>query len=334
MTTNVTEQLVADYLSRLEHAAAVLPPHRRAELLGEIRDHIDAARAAGDAGDEAAARTMLDRLGDPEEIVAAAGAELPEPSGVVTTQPGTGLELAAVLLLTVGSLIPLVLWAVGAVLLWMSRRWTTREKLVGTLVVPGGPGMALWLAAFAPGQVCTGTYDSAGNAIQETCTGFALPGWIGVPLFATILVVPFVVAGVLLSRARARAAEEPPVMRPLRSAADRTSTWSGIEVTAVLLMALGGLVVFVGILLIGAIPLVAGLVLVWVSKQWTRQHQLVGTAIVAGVPAVLMTFSALGTMEFDVERVYRALDFGLGLGAAAAAVYLAVVLNRRGAPSP
>jgi hypothetical protein len=34
-------------------------------------------------------------------------------------------------------------WLVGAVLLWLSDAWTIREKLVGTLVVPGGLALAL-----------------------------------------------------------------------------------------------------------------------------------------------------------------------------------------------
>lgn len=34
-------------------------------------------------------------------------------------------------------LLPLV-WVVGIALLWRSRAWTTRDKLVGTLLVPGG----------------------------------------------------------------------------------------------------------------------------------------------------------------------------------------------------
>jgi hypothetical protein len=29
-------------------------------------------------------------------------------------------------------------WLVGAILLWSSRAWTRREKLIGTFVVPGG----------------------------------------------------------------------------------------------------------------------------------------------------------------------------------------------------
>lgn len=62
--------LVADYLRRLDEAAAGLPAGRRGELVEEIRGHVaDALLAAGD--DEPAVRGVLDRLGSPEEIVAA-----------------------------------------------------------------------------------------------------------------------------------------------------------------------------------------------------------------------------------------------------------------------
>ena len=70
---NSTEALVDDYLRRLERAAYALPPERRAELVLEIRGHIAEARdSAAGPTDEAWTRTLLDRLGTPEEIVAAA----------------------------------------------------------------------------------------------------------------------------------------------------------------------------------------------------------------------------------------------------------------------
>jgi hypothetical protein len=219
MTTGIVDQLVSDYLTKLDRAAATLPAHRRTELLDEIREHIDAARAAGAAADEATVRTMLDRLGEPEEIVAAASDDKGPPPATAPTRPGTGLEIAAVLLLTVGSFIPLIGWAVGAILLWTSRRWTTRDKLLGTLVIPGGPAMPLWLGPLAT-QSCTESMSPSG-VVEEDCTGFALPPWIVVPLFVAALIAPFIVAGILLSRARARAALEPPVIRPIRRGAAR-----------------------------------------------------------------------------------------------------------------
>ncbi len=66
MTTNV-DALVVAYLDRLNHAARDLPPDRRSELLESIGEHISAARAAGAAADEAAVRTLLDRLGEPDD---------------------------------------------------------------------------------------------------------------------------------------------------------------------------------------------------------------------------------------------------------------------------
>ena len=71
---NSTEEaLVDDYLRRLEQAGYALPPERPAELVLEIRDHIEEARAAaGGRTDEAWTRSLLDRMGTPDEIVAAA----------------------------------------------------------------------------------------------------------------------------------------------------------------------------------------------------------------------------------------------------------------------
>jgi uncharacterized membrane protein len=67
-----TDELVAAYLARVERAASRLPAGRREELIGDLREHIEIARAESEAETEAEVRTILDRLGDPESIVAAA----------------------------------------------------------------------------------------------------------------------------------------------------------------------------------------------------------------------------------------------------------------------
>lgn len=64
-----TDPLVHDYLTRLEDAARTLPAGNRMELLHDITGHLSAAQDA--ATDELALRTALDRLGEPEEVVAA-----------------------------------------------------------------------------------------------------------------------------------------------------------------------------------------------------------------------------------------------------------------------
>ena len=51
----------------------------------------------------------------------------------------SGREWATVVLL------PLV-WVVGVVLLWRSPAWTPRDKLIGTLLVPGGLAYVIYAA--------------------------------------------------------------------------------------------------------------------------------------------------------------------------------------------
>lgn len=282
MDTTTVDALVADYLRRLDAAASRLPADRRAELLAEISEHIAAARASG-SGAEAEVRTLLDRLGDPDEIVAAASDGEPAQDVAFTSRaPSVALEIAAVLFLTVGSLLLVVGWLVGVVLLWSSRRWTTAEKLLGTLVVPFGPFGVLILGGLIGGQQCVTTTTSSGPATPlggteeaglqttEVCSGFALPAWLGIPVLLVAVVGPFVVAGLLVRRARARAALEPPVVR--RSTG---SAWGGLEIAAVALLGVGWLVLPI-------VGPVAGLACAWASAAWTSREKWVATAIAGG----------------------------------------------------
>jgi uncharacterized membrane protein len=66
MTNDTVDRLVDHYLTRLADAAQALPADRRSELLGEITEHIAESRGRRTGADEAAVRTMLDRLGDPQ----------------------------------------------------------------------------------------------------------------------------------------------------------------------------------------------------------------------------------------------------------------------------
>ena len=134
------DALVSEYMGRLEAAAQPLPAHRRGELIAEVQDHIESALAEAGSRDEATARNVLDRLGAPEEIVAAESGEggtpaAPPPIVERGSRWGT-TELAAILSLTVGAVfLPVVGPLIGLVLVWMSGEWTTREKSVATLIV-------------------------------------------------------------------------------------------------------------------------------------------------------------------------------------------------------
>jgi hypothetical protein len=222
------DQLVQDYLRRLRRAARGLPRARRRELLDEIAAHIAEARAAsqatsGDAGELGAAaatretdspgsagagagesvRAVLASLGDPREIVRAAGG--PNMSG----RPGAK-EIAAVLLLLGGGTLLLVGWVVGCVLLWMSPRWRWHEKLLGTLVWPGGlvgPVIFAWTTMAVPTQRCVVTPGGS-----MACVGNHIVPGLGIIAVVLIFSLPLLVAGFLLLRARRvpyRAAAEP-----------------------------------------------------------------------------------------------------------------------------
>jgi uncharacterized membrane protein len=127
MTTE-TDALILRYLQQLESQLGDLPADRRRELMDEVQAHITAARADLDPETEAGIRTMLERLGDPADIAAEARDRFgghTQPASPTTPR----LEIATVVLLV----IPFLGWVLGAVLVWLSRIWSTRDKLIGTV---------------------------------------------------------------------------------------------------------------------------------------------------------------------------------------------------------
>ena len=126
------------YMGRLEDELRDLPRSRRAEIVGEIREHIDEADPVG----EVEMREVLERLGDPEDIAA----EARERFGI-TNERRMGLqEIFAVILLAIGGILfPVIGWIIGVALLWGSSAWDRRDKWVGTLVFPGGLSLPLLL---------------------------------------------------------------------------------------------------------------------------------------------------------------------------------------------
>jgi hypothetical protein len=131
MATMTADRLVEDYLQRLEATARHLPADRRAELVLEIREHIDHALSETGTEDELAVRNALERLGPPEDIVAAAEpAPAPAPRADAPARR-PWLEIAAVIAL----LIPLAGWVVGFVLVALSRIWSNREKAIALALI-------------------------------------------------------------------------------------------------------------------------------------------------------------------------------------------------------
>lgn len=133
--------LADDYLRRLDQAAWSLPGPDRAELLAEIRGHLQAGLTPEST--DADVRNLLDELGAPEDIIAAAQATtdsaattgIPHPTAPAAESPWGAMEILAVLGLTVGTfVVPVIGPVVGLVLAWASDRWTHREKWVATIL--------------------------------------------------------------------------------------------------------------------------------------------------------------------------------------------------------
>jgi Domain of unknown function (DUF4190) len=130
-----TDPMVDDYLRRLDAAASALPAHRRDELVSQIRDHLQEALRQAPAGDQAAVRNMLERLGPPEEIADAAAD--PPPPGQLGAAFGqvNGLAIASVLLA--------VLWfaGLGAVLALVCG-YRARREIRNSAGTQTGSGLA------------------------------------------------------------------------------------------------------------------------------------------------------------------------------------------------
>ncbi|MGI8425506.1 MAG: HAAS signaling domain-containing protein [Actinomycetota bacterium] len=141
MNTQQT-RIVDNYKSVLRRSLQGLPESRRNEIQRDIEEHIDQAVREAEPLDDAELRTLLERIGDPDDIAAGAAEE---GRGTVKTVPI--LEIFALIFLLLGGiLLPFVGWFAGLVLLWASKRWTFSDKVVGTLIVPGGLAVPFWLA--------------------------------------------------------------------------------------------------------------------------------------------------------------------------------------------
>ena len=200
MTAHTDHPLVRDYLDRLARAARTLPDGGT-ELVHDITGHLHEALPA-DAR-EAEVRTVLDRLGSPDELVVAAGGGRRDR---VTTEPGRGRATLALVLLVAAELLFVVwfvaipMWVVGLVLLAVSGVWTGREKLLGLLALGTGLPVVLVTVATATTtgyQSCTGSgtelaTGADGTVVEtpltQTCTTVGgAPGWVA-PVAIALLV--------------------------------------------------------------------------------------------------------------------------------------------------
>jgi uncharacterized membrane protein len=196
---------VGEYLRRLQRSMGDLPADRREEILAEIEEHIAEDLAERPSPTDSDVRNALERVGDPADIAA----EARERFGV---KPATRrwTDPAAIILLLIGGF-TIVGWFVGVVLLWISEAWNTRDKIIGTLILPGGlaGGLAGGLTlSFVPNSVSCGP---PGPGVDGSCvsTSPTFGNAVGLIAGALLVIAPIATAIYLSLRLRrARVASE------------------------------------------------------------------------------------------------------------------------------
>src|SRR3954447_3690652 len=129
--------LVEDYLSRLQAAARTLPRGERKDLVADTEAYLD--QAIKPDANAIEVRGMLGALGTPEVLVAQDRRKQHKPD----PEP---MEGSAIILIAVGGLFIGVGWFFGLYLLWRSRVFSVVDKLIGTLLWPGGMASAVIVA--------------------------------------------------------------------------------------------------------------------------------------------------------------------------------------------
>ncbi len=201
---STADQAVNTYLERLDADLADLPRARRREIVDEIAEHIAEARAELPTESEAETRSLLERLGDPADIAADARQRF----GVVQARPGW-METAALVLLLLGGFGFGVGWIIGLVLLWSSAVWKPWEKLLGTLVVPGGLAgsffvFSLWAAFTTTSGSGTGPCVDTNTGRTIECTSGGGSNVLPLVGIGLLFVAPLITTAYLAWRMRRR----------------------------------------------------------------------------------------------------------------------------------
>jgi HAAS len=186
----------AAYLQQVRREGRDLPGDRLAELMLDLEEHLSTAIPA-DASEENARETLA-RFGDPREIIAAE-----RPEVIVTTERRGTREWAAVFLLLFGFIALGVGWFAGVFLLWRSRAWTTRDKLIGTLVLPGGLLLTVPLLLLAFGRSHKAMCIHYGATLVRCTSGPSSgPSTLGSIALVLLALTPIATAVYLARRAR------------------------------------------------------------------------------------------------------------------------------------
>ncbi|MEO9181246.1 MAG: hypothetical protein ABI298_06315 [Acidimicrobiales bacterium] len=177
------DQIVEDYLDDLKKALRYVSPSKSKEFLDGIEQHIIEGRSTLAPNDELGLRNLLERIGSP--LALAMEIQESEPPGKASAMDG-----ATPWLLMFGGFVFGAGWFVGLYGLWTSRTWRIWDKLLGSLVWPGGLlGAFYFFTAASNSESCSGSEGAGRTNAVMVCVrhGLVLPA--AVQFLAAFLVV-------------------------------------------------------------------------------------------------------------------------------------------------
>ncbi len=221
------DAVITNYLVRVRRAARRLPRGRRDWVIAKIGDRLADTIEANDGGSRDVRATLV-RFGQPRDVVLAVDGHNPGAEA-------SWLEYAAILLVLAGGVLWRPAWLAGVTLLWVSPRWRWQDKVLATLVWPGGLILANLLAVryLATGLVASGSQGFFRPRVSTF--RFLIDSTLGHPplrhlLMLLLAAVPPVIVAVRLLR-RARRPESPETAAALAGPAVTGSAVTGSAVT-------------------------------------------------------------------------------------------------------
>jgi hypothetical protein len=194
------DAVITSYLLRVRRAARRLPRSRREWVVTQVGDRLSEALEADNGGTRDVS-AVLRQFGEPKDVVLAV-------DGHVPGTEARWMEYVALLLVLVGGVLWRPAWLAGVTLLWVSPRWRWPDKLLATLVWPGG----LSVANLISGRYSvTSLFASGGPGFfrpRVSTVHFLINSTLGHPALRHLLVLllaavpPVLVAIRLLRRAR------------------------------------------------------------------------------------------------------------------------------------
>ncbi len=164
-----SDRIVEEYLSDLREALHSVNFRSAKEFVAEIEQHISEGRMSLEVGDDVGLRNLLERIGTP----AALARELRESEPPRTTG---AMDRATPWLILFGGFAFGIGWLVGIYGLWSSKTWRLWDKLLGTLIWPGGllGNFYVFLSPLGT-TACSGFQGPGQTSPTMTCVHHGLP---------------------------------------------------------------------------------------------------------------------------------------------------------------